>query len=96
MSLEDIEKRVDEAVARLENRLENLSKEIEEKVAAALKPIPRPYARMNRSSSFWGLVLVIIGAILLANHFDWFDSHIPLIPAALIALGIYLLVENRG
>ncbi len=96
MSLEDLEKRIDDALAKLEGRLENLDQELEGKVNAALHPEKRMPARVNRSGAFWGLALIVIGVVLLGNHFEWFDWHIPLIPAALIIIGVYLLIENRG
>ena len=95
MSLEELEKRVDDALGKLEGRLENLDKEMEGKINAALHPEKRIPPKAKCAEGFWGLALIVIGIILLGNHFEWFDWHIPLIPAALIIIGVYLLVENR-
>ncbi|RJP73680.1 MAG: hypothetical protein C4524_14280 [Candidatus Zixiibacteriota bacterium] len=97
MSTEDLERRVEDIVARLEKRIEDLEKSLDQRFSASGSPLPplTPPHRRSRDNSFWGIALLVVGLILLANHFDWFYFEIPWIPAALIILGLYLILENR-
>jgi len=94
MNLDDLEKKLEEATARLEQRIEDLGRRLEERTSG-LSRTPSERKTHQRESPFWGIVLVVVGFILLANHFDWFDMRLPLIPAALMILGLFLLIENR-
>lgn len=96
MSLEDLEQHVEKVVVELNQRLDDLSKRMEDRFASGNGSLSgKKMPRRNRSASFWGVALVTIGVILLGNHFNWFDLDIPIVPVALIILGCYLILENR-
>lgn len=100
MSLEDLDKKFEDLTAKMEKRFDEFREKIEErftsqKPASEAQDESQGELRKHRDTPFWGVVLVIVGVILLGNHFDWFDLGIPIIPAALIILGCYLILENR-
>ncbi|MBU0520478.1 hypothetical protein KKA00_03560 [bacterium] len=100
MSLDDLEKKFTEFADDMEKRFNDFTQKLEneffskktetEKLQQIHKPPPK-----GRDAAFWGIVLVVVGVILLGNHFRWFYLDVPLIPAALVILGAYLIMENR-
>ena len=100
MTLDDLDKKFNELAAKLEKRFEEFRTKIEDHLshpqpATEEKTEKQPELRRYREVSFWGVVLVIVGVILLGNHFNWFDVEIPIIPTAFIILGCYLILEHR-
>lgn len=96
MNTEDLEKKLDEAVLRLEKRLEDMGRDLEARFSGGSTPPAERRTHRGKDSPFWGTLLVVLGFILLANHFDWFHLNIPILPAALIVLGLFLVIENKG
>jgi hypothetical protein len=100
MDLNELEKRVDEIGERVEKRIDELAKHIEERFSQKNNTPPQfPPSYQHRArigGSFWGIALIAFGIVLLNNHFDWFDLNIPLLPAILIILGLYLVFETKN
>jgi len=100
MNLEDLEKRLEKVGSDIGQRLEEISQRLDDHLsgkgsAGGASDESQLPPRRGYSTPFWGVALVVIGVILLGNHFDWFDLQIPVIPTALIILGCYLILENR-
>jgi hypothetical protein len=94
MMPEDLEKRLEEAVAKLEKRAEELGKNLEERFTQGKNDFSSCRPRMRRGTPFWGIALVVVGFLLLANHMHWFLRDLPIIPIVLIALGALLLFDR--
>lgn len=98
MTFEELDKKIEAFVSRMDDRITEIERRLGSRSEGSQKnaaPADKGPQRRGRDSSFWGIALVVIGFILLGNHFNWFDLDIPIIPAALIILGCYLLIENR-
>jgi hypothetical protein len=94
MSLEDLDKKFDDLLSQVDKRFEDLGKKLEERFS--YRPLgSEPRLKPKRDSAFWGVALVLVGFVLLANHFQWLNDDIPLIPTVLVLLGLYLIIENR-
>ena len=51
---------------------------------------------MNYRSTFWGVLLVIIGGLLLMRElFDWFDFERYFLPIILIVGGALLIFKDK-
>ena len=85
----------------LEQRLTTVVERLEKKVDALEERLPpasekkQVVARRSFGHLFWGGVLFILGAFWLAYEEDWIDFRIELLPVALIALGLYLILVPR-
>jgi hypothetical protein len=97
MTTDDLEKKLEVLSARMEERLEAFGKRLEERFDKTGSESVTPVQSRGRKSEtpFWGIVLVLGGFILLGEHLHWFNLDIPFLPAALIILGSYLIIENR-
>jgi hypothetical protein len=95
MSLEDIDKKFEELVSRVDKRFEELGKKLEDRFSYPASSQPKPKPSRTRDSIFWGAAMMVVGLVLLANHFHWLSEDVPVIPTVLILLGLYLILENR-
>jgi len=100
MSVDDIEKKFTEFANNMEKRFNEFTQNLQNDLKGGKTETEKlqqvtPPRRRDRDAAFWGIVLLIIGVVLLGNHFHWFYLDIPLIPAALVILGAYLIFENR-
>jgi hypothetical protein len=94
MSLDDLEKKLNKFAEEVEERLETFGKRIDESLGSKDSTEPEPRSGRLKDFPFWGIVLIIVGFVLLGNHLNWFDIDVPLIPTALIVIGLYLIIEN--
>lgn len=94
--MDDLNQKIDELASSIEKRFEDIHKQIEERFTDGIKKTEVRLGPKPRSGEtpFWGIVLFVIGIVLLGNHMRWFYMDIPLIPAALIILGGYLIIRN--
>lgn len=69
------------------------------------QPDEKPETGSQSARIFWGTVLILIGLLIVANQFWWpFDFFKMLIknifrffiPAVLIALGIFIILQGNG
>jgi hypothetical protein len=95
MSLEDIDKKFEELISQVDKRFEELGKKLEDRFSYHSTTPTKPIGHRARDSVFWGLALVVVGLVILANHFHWLNDDIPIIPTILILLGLFLILENR-
>jgi hypothetical protein len=95
MSLENIDKKFEELLSQVDKRFEDLGKKLEDRFSYHAEAPSKPHPRRARDGIFWGLALVIVGLVILANHFHWMHDDVPVIPTVFILLGLYLILENR-
>jgi hypothetical protein len=94
--LEQIERKLDEAV-RKEADTGNLDDVLKKRVTREAAGEPEP-ARRNRrrvSRVFWGIFIVAVGGIWLAQNMDWLTTDIHWWPIALIVFGLYMIFGSR-
>ena len=87
------EKKMEAMGKKLEEKGEVCGKEFEEKAKAFQSRMHHKVHGKHRF--FWGGVLVVVGLVWLGNNLGWFQYSIPLIPVAMIALGIYFILKHR-
>jgi len=102
---ERIEKRIEAFEKRIEDLAEKLGQRVEEKIGENLDNAEVTFKRKfelndscNRGNSgriFWGLAFVAAGTIWLGNQVGWFDIDVPLGAAAIILIGLYMIVSSR-
>ncbi|MEX2143501.1 MAG: DUF5668 domain-containing protein, partial [Anaerolineales bacterium] len=52
---------------------------------------------MSRDNIFWGLILLVVGSLFLADNLGYFTFNLNLLwPLFIIALGIYILVGRSS
>ena len=99
MSLDDLEKKVEDFSKDIEKRFEEFTRRIEDKFSGDKKPENGkngfPCVPRKHDTTFWGIILVIIGVVLLGNYFHWFYLDVPIFPTALVILGVYLIIEHQ-
>ncbi len=95
MNLDDLEKKVDQITTDLEKKIDQLGKSLEERIAGAPPAQSASKPEERGKTPLWGLALVVVGLVLLANHFEWFHLDLPMIPALLIIIGLFLVLDNR-
>lgn len=89
-----VEKRIEEVAEKVEKQGEDFGKRVESKIKDVEKEVEN---RTDGSGNFvWGAILIIIGVIWLGNNIGWFDYDIPWVPLALIGVGTYMILQNRG
>jgi uncharacterized membrane protein HdeD (DUF308 family) len=93
MDEKQFEEKLEEITKKFEARLKETTDQMEQKLDSKLW-VQQKVKRHRHSEQFWGIALLVVGLILLANRFDWFDWHLPLIPIALIVVGAYFIFAN--
>ena len=100
MSLDELEKKFSDFAEEVEKRIEEFGRQIDERFSK-INPTDTQHqpdksftSKHHRGLPFWGIVMVIAGFVILGNHLRWFHFDIPFIPAALIIIGFYLIIEN--
>jgi len=101
---ERLEQRLDAAGRRIEELADKISQRVETRINDGVN---RAEAKLkndddedasdlgNYGRVFWGLAFVVAGSIWLGNQMGWFDLDIPLGAAAIILIGLYLIVSHR-
>jgi hypothetical protein len=87
--IERLERKIDEAIRRLDQECEELSK------AASENQTPLESVRCH-GNLFWGGFFLIAGLIWLGSSMGWFKLSIPWGPVILILFGLVLLYRRRG
>jgi hypothetical protein len=87
--IERLERKIDEAIRRLDRECEQLSK------TASENQTPLESVRCH-GSLFWGGLLLIVGLIWLGSSMGWFKLSIPWGPVIVILFGLVLLYRRRG
>jgi hypothetical protein len=87
------EEKIEETTRRFEERLKDFEERLEEKFDTKYWE-HRRWTHSRRSGEFWGIVLLIVGFIFMAENMHWFHWDFPLIPTAMIVVGIYLLFRS--
>ena len=76
MSLDDLEKKFEEFTRDIEKRIEEFTRRLDAKLSGGKTPEPEKKGTTGsprrHDTTFWGIILVIIGVVLLGNHFRWF------------------------
>ncbi|MCX6639990.1 MAG: hypothetical protein NTW14_05850 [bacterium] len=101
MSLDELEKRINDVSDQIEKRFDEVTKQIEERFTQSKSTGQEPprqdlRPRSRQHTPFWGIALIAFGIVLLNNHFSWFELDVPILPAVLIILGAYLIFENHN
>jgi hypothetical protein len=94
----DYQERIDELERKIEafnRKLEEVGEKIGQRIELKIEDKGRYGRHHERTRIFWGLAFIIGGFIWLGNQMDWFDLHLPIAAAALILIGIYLIVFAR-
>lgn len=87
-----------EKIAELEQRIETLSRRIDEVAERAGQRIDfnvSHKANYSRSRPFWGAIFIMVGLVWMANRMGWFYFDIPIAAAILIIVGLYFIVTSR-
>ena len=87
------EKKMEAMGKKLEEKGEVYGKEFEEKAKAFQNKMQHNVH--GNHQFFWGGVLIVVGLVWLGNNLGWFHYSIPLIPVAMIALGIFFILKHR-
>ena len=51
--------------------------------------------KAEHSTKFWGILLLVIGAIFLVQNLHWIDFDLPLIPILMILIGGYMIYGSK-
>lgn len=109
MDEKKIEERVEQIVKDAEQRINELGDKFDEKIVeeklkhAADRIHRRVEERLDeakksrcshRNSEFWGIVLIVIGFIFLADNLHWIRWSLPWIPTILIIFGGFLVFQS--
>ena len=86
---------LDERVEQLREQVEELTNSLGDKSTQWTHKVHIRPARYGRDSLFWGLVLLIAGGIMIIDKFTVFDIDLPLLPSALIVVGLYIIIRGR-
>ena len=90
---------------KIEEKLEELSRQVEDKMREIGESVDSKFkqhledkelrehihSRSRRGGEFWGVILLVVGFLILADNMHWFNWDIPLIPLGMIILGVYLI-----
>lgn len=80
----------------LRQRIEEVGRRAGDKIDEKLEHIPRRQTRRgNRDSLFWGIALIVVGAVWMGKSFGMFFWGPPLLPTVLIVLGLFLIFRTR-
>ena len=110
MDEKKIEQRIEEIAKNAEERIKKMGDQIEEKIIdKKLKETAEKIDRKidekinpgkrtcsQRSSEFWGIVLLILGFLFLADNFHWIHWDIPFWPLVMIIGGGYLIFTGSN
>ncbi|MBC8276937.1 MAG: hypothetical protein H8E46_01795 [FCB group bacterium] len=108
MDEKKIEQRIEEIAKNAEERIKKLGDQIEEKIVEKKlketaekidrkideKINPERKSCSHRSSEFWGIALLILGFLFLADNFHWIEFDIPFWPLVMIIGGGYLIYSS--
>lgn len=87
---EDFERRVNE----LKEELERLSTEFTQRVKGDGSP-PLRKKQLHQGRLIWGLILVGAGLFWWMKNMGWIDINFPWVQAALIAIGLHLILTSK-
>jgi hypothetical protein len=90
MDEKEFQEKLDETVRKVETRLKEVTEQLEQKLDSKLWA-QQKVKRHRGAEQFWGVALLLVGFVLLADRFEWFHWHLPLIPIALIVIGAYFI-----
>lgn len=100
---ESWEEKFDAHMKRLEDRIEEIGRQVEvkgeelgKKAQTKAKDIQKEVeTRPGMPSIFWGVVLILIGLIWLAGNLGLIAADIPWVPLGMIVVGVYLILKHR-
>lgn len=95
MNMEDLDKKFEELVSQVDKRFEELGKRLEDRFSYHPPTPPEHRSGRRFTGASGGMALILVGIVMLADHFQWLGRDVPLIPTVLVILGIYLIIDNR-
>lgn len=91
------ERRFDE----LGQRMRELSEDLERRFKEIWERFERgeetksPHKRVHQGRLFWGIILILAGFFWWAQKMGWINFSFPWVQAALIFIGIHLILTSR-
>ncbi|MFN3820757.1 MAG: hypothetical protein ACK4OO_00365 [bacterium] len=97
MEYDHFEKRLDE----LGQRMRELSEELEKRFSEVWERFQServengPHKRFHQGRFFWGIIFILAGFFWWAQKMGWINFNFPWVQAALIFIGIHLILTSR-
>lgn len=94
MDEKKFEEKIEEIVKKVEEKIHNIGDIVDERIKEHLVEKEAKNVKSNqqrRNHEFWGIILLVFGFIFLAENMNWIQWDVPLIPLAMVAIGIYLI-----
>lgn len=93
----------DRSMERLEAEIRRMEKQIDSKLDKLEVDISRltgsrkdsDLGQRAGSRFFWGIILIVVGILWMADKFDWFEIPFRFWPVALVVVGLYLLLVRK-
>jgi len=82
-------------IRELEQKIEEMGRKIGDEVEEHVRGVRVHVHRRERRGVFWGLLFILVGLVWLGKSVGWFDLDIPLLPSALIVVGLLIIYNSR-
>jgi fatty acid desaturase len=82
-------------IRELEQKIEDMSRKIGDEVEEHVRGVRVHVHRREGRGVFWGLLFILVGLVWLGNSVGWFDFDVPLLPSALIVVGLIIIFSSR-
>ena len=86
---------LEQKIRELEQKIEEMGRKIGDEVEERVKGVRVRVCRREGRGVFWGLLFILVGLVWLGKSVGWFDFDIPLLPSALIVVGLLIIYNSR-
>ena len=97
MDEKKIEKKLEEISDKVEAKMKEMGDLVDKKFKehfGADKP-PRHKKKLEHSTKFWGVLLIVAGLLFLLDNIRWLNWDLPIIPIVMIIIGAYMIYGSR-
>ncbi|MBI5059565.1 hypothetical protein HZB60_07295 [candidate division KSB1 bacterium] len=92
---EELLAKIEFELSQLQRKLDDATAKIDASVAKLDTKLKAKPEKRGTDRIFWGIFLVLLGGLWLANSAGWLNFSVSWWPIIVIAFGIYLMLGGR-